>query len=374
MCKKRYFFLLPILSIGSAFLAFFTLFLITIAVVIVYKLSQVGGKYAYSPLSAITVAEFFKLCMSAIFFTYHVYNQYETITNNNGSFFKYWIHEIITQTNYKAFFSIGGLGFCYFINNQLTFILFLYIDTASVTLFKSFSSLQTAILLWLFFSRAINKLQWVSICLQVIGLIIVQYDPCKHTTILTGNDYLLLILSTSITSLSSVWNEYAVKQFTIELHLQNMILYLFGVVLNSFGFFLLPFVFPDFEWSSISFFQGYNTSVFGVILCNSVIGIVITAVYKYADAVIKTFSTACATAALLFINLFFFHTETNINAFLGSAVVFIAAYIYFATTASNVSQTPMNVNNNNQTVKYQVLDNPTSNDKEDSELESIGTN
>ena len=45
-------------------LAFFGLIAIQVTIGIVYKLSQVGGKYTYNPASALVVAEFFKMAIS----------------------------------------------------------------------------------------------------------------------------------------------------------------------------------------------------------------------------------------------------------------------------------------------------------------------
>ncbi|UJR07238.1 hypothetical protein I4U23_011526 [Adineta vaga] len=72
--------------------------------------------------------------------------------------------------------------------------------------------------------------------------------------------------------------------------------------------------------------------VIGIILCNSLLGITITFVYKYADAIIKTFSTACATGVLLIFNLTLFHSYTTLTSFLGATVIFISSYIYFLST------------------------------------------
>ncbi|CAF1511781.1 unnamed protein product [Adineta ricciae] len=87
---------------------------------------------------------------------------------------------------------------------------------------------------------------------------------------------------------------------------------------------------PEFNivWVWRSFFEGYSMIAMAVVLCNSILGLATTAVYKYTDAIIKTFSTACATAVLLFLNWSLFNRPTNLNAVLGAVVIFISAYIY----------------------------------------------
>ena len=66
-----------------------------------------------------------------------------------------------------------------------------------------------------------------------------------------------------------------------------------------------------------------------VIAANALMGLVITAVYKYADALVKTFATACATATLYLLNMTLFHLPFKGSILLGVAVVFLASAIYF---------------------------------------------
>jgi hypothetical protein len=81
--------------------------------------------------------------------------------------------------------------------------------------------------------------------------------------------------------------------------------------------------------SRVGFFEGYTWLAFGVIVANSLMGLVITAVYKYADALVKTFATACATATLYLLNMTLFHLPLQGSVLLGVAVVFLSSAIYF---------------------------------------------
>jgi drug/metabolite transporter (DMT)-like permease len=216
------------------------------------------------------------------------------------------------------------------LNNQLAFVLFLYVDPASVSLFKSLSSLEAAILLWTFFELDINQIQWASIVLQIIGLVIVQYDACKSSPLFAPQLYFILIGSSLITAICTVINEYLIKTCNVELNLQNTILYSFGFMLNLSVFLLFPNIYGH---GRKGFFEGYSWIVVAVLGCNSILGIAITFVYKYADAIVKTFSTACATGILLFLNVTLFHVHANLTSFLGASVIFIASYIYFSSSA-----------------------------------------
>ena len=310
-----------------------------IVVALVYKFSQTNGKYAYSTVSAITLAEIVKFFISLyLTFCFTVSTgdtlRNSTISNKLSSTLDLCVFEIRRQLNDKFLLQTFILALLYCINNQIVFILYQHVDVVSISLFRSFTSFLSAILLWALFSRPINRIQWSTIILQVIGLIIVQYDACKKLPILEARLYLILLSNCSITSICTVWNEHLLKNYSVNLYIQNLALYFFGSITNL-SLFLYSYKYT--ESYSKGFFEGYNLPALAVVLCNSILGIVITVVYKYADAIIKTFSSACATGALLFLNWSLFDQPTNLTASLGAVVIFISSYIYFCAAADLTS-------------------------------------
>jgi hypothetical protein len=310
-------------------LAFICLLSIQLLVSVVYKYSQTKGQYAYSPLAVIACAEAIKLCMSSFLFLLHSSTNDDEINKSNINVFD----SIKAQTTKVFLFNTFVLAVLYCLNNQLAFVLFLHVDPASISLFKSLSSLEAAILLWTFFERHISQIQWGSIYLQVIGLVIVQYDACKSSPLFAAKFYYILIGSSLVTAVCTVVNEHLIKTYNVNLNLQNAILYAFGFVLNMSVFLLFPDIYGR---GRIGFFEGYSWIVIAVLGCNSILGIAITFVYKYADAIVKTFSTACASGVLLFLNVFLFHVHANLISFLGASVIFIASFIYFSSSTKSI--------------------------------------
>jgi len=331
-------------------LAFLVLLLVQVFVSIVYKFSQTKGKYTYSPLSAIASAEFIKLCISLTFIWLSV--SIDDSSSNNKIYNRFlacyaWFRKEV-QSIFIAY--TFGLALLYVINNQLAFVLYLYVDMASISMFKSFSSILSAILLWLFCERTLVREQWASIILQVVGLVIVQYDSCRDAPFLAIKDYITLIVSTLITAICSVWNERLIKTYSVNMHIQNAILYTFGLTLNLTLFFFFPNLFVKNETRK-QFFEGYSLMVIAIILCNSVLGIVITFVYKYADVIVKTFSTACATGVLLYINVAVFKIKANLTIFLGAIVIFISSYLFLLVKPVSTDADLMSVPDENKESK-----------------------
>jgi len=284
---------------------------------VIYKVSiNSNGGYSYSPLSALTIAEFIKFCLSSMFHAREV-----------GERSKFWSFLSLAKTK-QVFTSIMFLSVMYFINNQIAFYLFLKADPASINLLKAGSSFISAIIWRLWMKRSISTLQWLAIAFQISGLVIVQYDVCAEHPLFSMDVYLVILFSVSLTSFCGVWNEKQLKTFELSLHEQNMILYFFGIFLNLFGFLISKYLIaPE---TTPNFFEGYTSvGAIGVLVGNSLIGLAVTAVYKYADAIIKTLASAITTVVLLFFSSLYFSFNLNVTNFFGSFIVIIATIMYF---------------------------------------------
>jgi hypothetical protein len=79
---------------------------------------------------------------------------------------------------------------------------------------------------------------------------------------------------------------------------------------------------------ALGFFENYDGRAFIVILANAVLGIATSYVYRYADALIKTFASACSAALLLGVSAMLFGLTLTLHSVAGAVVVLTASYIY----------------------------------------------
>lgn len=269
---------------------------ISTTVGILYKASQAAsGGFKYSTTGAICMAEFVKLAMSASF---HLFDK----SHGQSLQVAKAISNAKEQLSFYAFRHIYFLAILYMINNQLSFYIYTMVDPGTVFLFKAASTMIMAAVQCTFAGKKFTWEQWKAMMLQACGMITVQYDPCKGAGVYSPFAYGCLCLSTAITAISAARNEFLVKNFQITLNVQNAVLYSGGVIFNLLAFLLLPN--PNSKNANIGFFEGYDLLAIGVVCSNALIGIVITAVYKYADAVVKCIASDI-TAVLLIILSFF---------------------------------------------------------------------
>jgi hypothetical protein len=100
--------------------------------------------------------------------------------------------------------------------------------------------------------------------------------------------YGLLLISLLITAFTSVLNDHVLKNSGASLHGINSLLYAFGSSVNVLMLFTSGV-------SPANMFVGFGSlSALACLMCNALIGIAVSAVYKYADAVVKTLATAVA--------------------------------------------------------------------------------
>ena len=242
------------------------------------------------------MAEFTKFCLS---FYFHVSDFEGLRPDSAGKSFseKFPAAKSVAMRsiNVKAIASISVLGGLYCANNQLSFFLNVDADPGTIFLFKSGSTIITAVLLRFALKRAVSEMQWVAILMQVCGLVTVQFDPCKGRLDLPNYLYGWMAVGVFMTALNAVCNDKLLKDIPMSMHVQNMILYGGGCAMNVLCFNILPNPVGD---GSIGFFEGYdNIWACLVILFNAMIGIAISAVYKYCDAVVKVRVRGAAAAA-----------------------------------------------------------------------------
>lgn len=322
---------------GYALIAFFGLTAIHVSAAILYKYSQSDGKYEYSPATTLVLAELVKILLSLAL---HCSTMWET--DPRDFIFKrvmtgVWraIKDAWRQVDGAKLGQLAALALSYTVYNQFQFLVFMWADAASVVLLRSSGSFIAAVMAYFLLQRLIVRLQWLNIVLQVFGLVLVQYDACRARTTLHPVMYIVLFIHVSLSSFNSIWNEHLVKSKDApSLNVQNMFLYIFGASFNLLAYLILPpslYGVTDVTQSR-GFFHGYTTIAVLIVFLNSVIGLAITAVYKYADVIIKTFSLACATGTLFLVDYIFFGRQIGLNVLAGILIVYGASYLYFVST------------------------------------------
>jgi hypothetical protein len=289
----------------AAYGASAAIMIITVLIHLAYKCSTGGNTaYGYSPAAALTMAELFKLGGAITLLC----------TRGGGP------REFAETVSLRFALKSGTLAMLYFIGNHVAFRLFLSVAMATITSFKSLVPALTAVIYTQVFVPLVS-LQWLAISLQVLGVFLMHFDACEHILGLAQADLSLLMLASAITSVAGVANELLLKNADVPLHAQNTVLYTWGALLNG-----ILFV----TTSTLGFFEGFTPCAVAVVACNSVIGLCITAIYKYADVNTKNYVVSLATVPVMFLAPFVnSKAKIDVLGVLGAVVVVASTVLYF---------------------------------------------
>ena len=275
--------------------AFSILVVVQSFAILLFKLCQKDGKYTFNPASSVALTEVCKLVLASSL-------HWRTSKAENKALFE--------NVNWKIVLHYFGLSTLYTINNQLSFYCLELADPGSMALGKSIAPYLCALLLQLS-GQHIHSLQWVCIIVQCCAIAIVQYDACKGTGYLPLKAYYMIGCATSITAVTSVWNQLIIKGFEVPVNLQNSIMYAFGSVIATVSYMHSSVTHVQGSGRHIGFFDGYTTLAMLLVLFQAFHGLAVALVYKYADAIVKNFANSSVMAILIVVSFYFFNLQVR---------------------------------------------------------------
>jgi len=181
----------------------------------------------------------------------------------------------------------------------------------------------------LFEDERFVQLQGICFLLLTMGLICL-FAPDQKTGVVAPLAMAWLVLSVFVSAITSVINCRVLQRGSCSLHMQNMLLYSQGFIFNL-AFYMSGLNATGKGMASQGFFDGYaNFFVIWVLISQSFMGLVISAVYKYGDAIVKCLAAAVQSAILLVFDAMLFGYTFNIQSIMGAGIVVATTYTYFA--------------------------------------------
>merc|ERR550537_1049874 len=161
----------------------------------------------------------------------------------------------------------------------------------------------------LIFGKRKTRNEWVALGHECLGMVVMQYDECAKRPDYQPLVYVLIGISCILTALCTTVNAHIVKTSTLPLHVQNGVLFVF--------------------LEEKQFFEGYDTlPALLILLLNSSIGLIISFVYRYADAIAKMIATDISAIILILVSAVFFGYEVRVRTVAGMTITFLAMWNY----------------------------------------------
>ncbi|XP_042437875.1 CMP-sialic acid transporter 4-like [Zingiber officinale] len=295
--------------------------------ILVY-MSKVDGKFKFSPISVNFLTEFVKILFAVVMLIFQARHQKVGEKNLLS------IATFVQAARNNVLLAVPAL--LYAINNYLKFIMQLYFNPATVKMLSNMKVLVIAILLKIIMRRRFSIIQWEALALLLIGISVNQLKSLPEGSMAMGFPvtmiaYVYTLVFITVPSMASVFNEYALKsQFDTSIYLQNLFLYGYGAIFNFLGIIgTAIFKGP----SSFNILEGHSRATMFLICINAAQGILSSFFFKYADTILKKYSSTVATIFTGIASAALFGHTLTMNFILGISIVFISMHQFFSPMA-----------------------------------------
>ncbi|CAI9730977.1 UDP-sugar transporter SLC35A4 [Octopus vulgaris] len=284
---------------------------------VLVHLCEKDGKIPFSSSSMVLITEIMKIVISVTLFSID---------------------------SWKTGFQVPSFWFCipfavpailYFINNNIAVHMQLQMDPTTYQVLSNLKIATTALLYRLIIKRPITSIQWISLGLLTVAGVFDSYGGFQAKGGKTAGEIhisikglFMIVLYCFISGLSGVYTEYILKQNSqSSLHLQNILLYSFGIVLN-FGMWTIQASNHYEEKDSFSLFKGYSIYTWIIIITQAVNGLIMSAVMKHASNITRLFIISCAMLITTVLSILIFNLQLNIYFGCAFICVIIALALY----------------------------------------------
>ncbi|XP_020963377.1 CMP-sialic acid transporter 4 [Arachis ipaensis] len=257
------------------------------AILIVW--SKRAGKYEYSVTTANFLVETLKCAISLVALA-RIWKK-EGVTEDNR--LSTTLDEVIVYPIPAAL---------YLVKNLLQYYIFAYVDAPGYQILKNLNIISTGVLYRIILKKRLSEIQWAAFILLTAGCTTAQLNSKQY------------------------WQAIIKKRPSRNINVQNFWLYIFGM-----GFNAIAILVQDFDAvMNKGFLHGYSRITVLMIFNHALSGIAVSMVMKYADNIVKVYSTSVAMLLTAVVSVYLFGFHLSLAFFLGTTVVSVAIYLHSA--------------------------------------------
>ncbi|OMJ12677.1 UDP-galactose transporter [Smittium culicis] len=314
-----------IFGISIKYLSLLVLVVQNSMLVIVMRYSRVVSDIKYFSSTAVFFAELFKLVSSCALY----YNEDSHLINTNG--IGYFFHQVFGTDSWKMVIP----AFLYTLQNNLQYRAVSLLDPATFQVSYQMKILTTALFSVVLLKTILGAVKWSSLLMLTAGIALVQLDSssastasstpsAKMGTIKKFEGLVAVGIACLLSGLSGVYFELVLKTTKKSVWLRNLQLSIYSLIPATIGILLVD----GSEISQKGFFYGYTIWTFGSIMCQSLGGLVVAVVVKYADNILKGFATSISIILSCILSIWIFDFKVTLTFTLGTILVVYSTYLY----------------------------------------------
>ncbi|KNA05615.1 hypothetical protein SOVF_188690 [Spinacia oleracea] len=280
------------------------------AILIVW--SKRAGKYEYSVTTANFLVETLKCALSLLALA-KIWRT-EGVTEDNR--LNTTVDEVIVYPIPAAL---------YLVKNLLQYYIFAYVDAPGYQILKNLNIISTGVLYRIILKKRLSDIEWAAFILLCAGCTTAQLTSNSDHVLQTPlYGWVMAIVMALLSGFAGVYTEAIIKKRPQRnINVQNFYLYVFGMIFNA-----IAIVIQDFdEVANKGFFHGYSSVTVVMIVNHALSGIAVSMVMKYADNIVKVYSTSVAMLLTAIVSVFLFGFHLSLAFFLGATVVSVSVYL-----------------------------------------------
>jgi UDP-sugar transporter A1/2/3 len=305
--------------------------------------SKYSRSTKYNATSAVMLIELFKLllCLTMV-----------TITKGS-------IVEMARSVNREVIGDREGfkkmiiLALLYAGQNTVSLLSFDYVDVATYNIVYQLKIVTTALFMVVLLKRTFNTVQWICMISLMIGVSICSHSrptaPSGKSSSFVG---ILMVVGLSVNSgIAAAYFEKVLKTHKPHQTFPNAIdplwktniqlaavsvgatfmgnkdyIYIIGRI--TVLFLALGVIYAACKEDHFSFFEGYNKFTYWVVCLQAFGGLIIAAVVRYSDNIVKNFGTALSLVLSCILSNYLFNTTSSGMFYVGVALVVGSVVIY----------------------------------------------
>ncbi|XP_015972877.1 CMP-sialic acid transporter 4 [Arachis duranensis] len=283
------------------------------AILIVW--SKRAGKYEYSVTTANFLVETLKCAISLVALA-RIWKK-EGVTEDNR--LSTTLDEVIVYPIPAAL---------YLVKNLLQYYIFAYVDAPGYQILKNLNIISTGVLYRIILKKRLSEIQWAAFILLTAGCTTAQLNSNSDRVLQTPfQGWVMAIVMALLSGFAGVYTEAIIKKRpSRNINVQNFWLYIFGM-----GFNAIAILVQDFDAvMNKGFLHGYSPITVLMIFNHALSGIAVSMVMKYADNIVKVYSTSVAMLLTAVVSVYLFGFHLSLAFFLGTTVVSVAIYLHSA--------------------------------------------
>lgn len=285
----------------SARAKYFVLFLLlahNVVIVIMMRQSQTttagtAHKKRYLATSAVFVAEVFKMITAFALVAWE----------EKGASQAMRVCYDACTTDHREMLRLSVPSFLYAVQNNLLFVALAHLPAAVYSVAYQMKILTTALFSVVILGRSLSALQWISLVMLTYGVALMQSGSRSAHSDAGGNmfvGFVAVIFACITSSFAGVYMEKLLKKTDASLWLRNVQLAAIGSPVTLAAVFWCD---GD-RVQEAGLLQGFDSMVWSIVIINALGGLVIAAVLRYADNIIKCFASAAAIVCVCVISDF----------------------------------------------------------------------